>query len=238
MRIIPVIDLLDGKVVHAVAGDREKYGPIKSVLTKSSDPLSVAKAFRDLGFEEIYTADLNAIRSKGRNLDSIGEMISRSRVKMMIDGGFKRACEAKPYVEKNVSKIILATETLESFEEIEKARNDYGLPVIGSIDMKGGLVITRSQKIRLPLTDLINRFEGGGASEIIILDMDRIGTSQGPNFELLEKVLNITSVPVLAAGGIRDITDIYRLRELGIDGALLATALHKGRITKEDLDRL
>ena len=238
MRIIPVIDLLDGKVVQAVAGRREEYKPIKSVLTKASDPLSMAMAFQNLGLEEIYIADLNAICSRGHNLNPIGQIASQSRMGVIVDAGFRRADEAEAYVRNGINKIVLATETLESFEEIPKIVDVYDLPVTASIDLKDGRVVAKSRHMKLPLTELIRKFEDKGASEIIILSLDRVGTSEGPNRRLVEEALNYATVPVLVGGGVRNIADIRYLKKSGAAGVLLATALHKGAITKDDLNQL
>ena len=237
MRIIPVIDLLDGKVVQAVAGRREEYKPIKSVLTKASDPLSIAMAFQNLGLEELYIADLNAICSRGHNLSSIGKITSKSRMEVMIDAGFRRADEARAYVRKGIDKIVLATETIESFEEVRRAV-DRGLRVTASIDMKGDRVVAGSREVELPQKDLIRKFEDEGASEIINLSLDRVGTSRGPDFESVKDALSRATVPVLVAGGVRNVDDIRHLQKLGIAGVLLATALHRGAITKDDISEL
>lgn len=238
MRIIPVIDLLGGKVVHAIAGDRERYKPIKSVLTKVPDPLQTARAFLNLGLKELYIADLDAILTKGDNLDSVGLIASESGTDVMVDAGFRIAAEAEAYVERGIKKIVLATETLESFDEVRKAVEDYGLPVVASIDLKDRQVITNSPLMRLSLTELIWKFEDFGVSEIIILSLDRMGTFLGPNYEFVKKALGCASVPVLVGGGVSDIEDIRHLKWLGVTGTLVATALHKGAITKDGIDRL
>ncbi len=75
MEIIPVIDILDGKVVHAVKGERNKYRPVKSILTKSPHPLDVAKVFKEkLGLTKLYIADINSILEKGNNFRYIEEI--------------------------------------------------------------------------------------------------------------------------------------------------------------------
>ena len=234
MRIISVIDLLDGKVVHAIAGRREEYKPIKSILTKASDPLSIAIAFQNLGLRELYVADLNAICSRGHNLNAIGQIASQSRMEVMVDAGFQRADDVETYVKKGVNRIVLATETLESFEEVRKIV-DRGLFVTASIDMKGDQVVAGSREMKLPRKDLVRKFEDERTSEIIILSLDRVGTSRGPDFESIKDVLSYATVPVLVAGGVRNVDDISHLQKLGAAGVLLATALHKGTITKDDV---
>lgn len=238
MRIIPVIDIMGGKAVHAISGQREKYKLLKSVLTKSSTPLSVASAFKKLGLEELYVADLDAISSGRRNLRLIGRIASQSGMKLMVDAGFRQAGDIGSYVKSGVNKIVLATETLESLNEVSKVVADHGVEVVASIDMKFDQVIAESEAMRLPIMELVQKFEAEGASEILLLSLDRVGTAQGPDHTTLKDMLNRTTVPVLIGGGIRDIRDIKDLQGLGVSGVLVATALHRGIITKEELNRL
>jgi len=238
MRIIPVIDLMGGKVVHAVRGQRERDRPLKSVLVDTPDPLEVALTFERLGLKELYIADLDAICSMGRNLRAVGRIASRTKLKIMVDAGFRRADEVEGYVKNGIEKIVLATETLENFGETQKIVAKYSMPVVASIDLKFDKVVARSRAMRLPLEELIRKFEAEGASEILLLNMDRVGTCQGVNYEALKEAANCASVPVLVGGGVRDMMDIQRLQRDGASGVLIATALHKGMIKKDDLIHL
>lgn len=238
MRIIPVMDIMGGKVVHAIAGERESYKPVKSILTSNPSPSSVARAFQKLGLEELYIADLDAIRRSGHNCGAIGRIAAETGMKIMVDAGFRRADELGEYVKEGVEKIVLATETLESFEEIPKAIDTHKTSVVTSIDVKFGQVIAESNSMQLRLEDLIRKFDGAGASEIILLSLDRVGTQRGPDSESLKLALRYTSVPVLIGGGVVNMEDVRRLRDLGAAGVLVATSLHQGIITKHDVDQL
>jgi phosphoribosylformimino-5-aminoimidazole carboxamide ribotide isomerase len=92
--------------------------------------------------------------------------------------------------------------------------------------------------MQLPLAELIQKFEAEGASEILLLSLDRVGTAQGPNHTILKDALSYATVPVLVGGGVRDIADVRRLQMQGASGALVATALHNGTITKDHLHHL
>lgn len=238
VRVIPVMDLLGGMVVHAVRGERKKYQPIKSTLTESSDPLSMAMSLDKLGFEELYIADLDAISSAGSNIDLIGEIASGCRMKLMVDAGFRRAGDVEDYIEKGVVKIVLATETLGGWNEISKVITYYNTRVVASIDLKSGRVIARSKTMSLPLEELVAKFEAEGASEILLLSLDKVGTAGGPDHKIVNDVLDCATVPVLVGGGIRDIADIRHLQKQGVSGVLVATALHSGTLRREELDNL
>jgi len=238
MRIIPVIDIMGGKVVHAVRGERERYMPLRSVLVNTPNPLEVALAFERLGLKELYIADLDAICSRGRNLDAVRQIASQTKLELMVDAGFGRANEVRDHIERGIGKIVLATETLESFDEVQKVTAEYGTRVVAGIDLKFGRVVARSRTMRLPLEELIKRFEAEGALEILLLNIDRVGTGQGVNYEALKKAVNCASVPVLVGGGVRGMADIQSLQKGRASGVLIATALHKGMIKKDDLIHL
>lgn len=232
------MDLLDGTVVHAVAGEREKYEPIDSVLTDTSAPVSIAYEFEKLGFEELYIADLNAIQNKGENISSIDRLSSETEFDLLVDAGFKTSKEVKPYLGKGISKIIFATETLQSFDEVEKVVDGYSVPVIGSVDMKEGEVIANQFERRVTLAESIREFEDFGVSEIILLNLKRVGGSGGPDKSLLQKAVGLSDVPVIVGGGIRNLTDLQELKKLGAGGALTATAIHNGSIGSAHLEAL
>ena len=173
----------------------------------------------------------------GNNLDLISQLILRSGMKIMVDAGFRKAREAEDYAAKGVKKIVAATETLESFEEVSRMKDALNASVVASIDLKAGEAVAESEAMRLPLEELVARFETSGASEIILLSLDRVGTAQGPDLRSLKNVLKCATVPVIVGGGIRSIADIHALRECGAAGALVATALHKGSIGRFYFDR-
>jgi phosphoribosylformimino-5-aminoimidazole carboxamide ribotide isomerase len=101
--------------------------------------------------------------------------------------------------------------------------------------VKLGRVVAESKELALPPEEVAVRFDSAGVSEILLLSLDRVGTAAGPDCSTLSRVLPRIAAPVLVGGGIRSVEDIYLLRELGCAGVLIATALHTGRITREDV---
>lgn len=236
MRLIPVLDVRGGIAVHAVGGRRKEYRPVRSVLAEDPSPLSVARGYLGLNLKELYFADLDAIEKTGNNLPSLSEVVKEG-AEVMVDAGFERAEDAKPYAEAGVKKLVMATETLESFEEVGKAR-DYGLPLVGSLDLRRGRVVARSEKVRGPVARVIQAFEREGVSELLLLNLDRVGTSTGPNLALLQRVLRLTHLPLLVGGGVRGIGDLRLLKKIGVAGVLLATSLHLGRVGREEVEEI
>ena len=239
MKIIPVLDVLNGIVVHAVGGKREKYYPIKSVLCASSDPLNVASTFRSLGFDELYMADLDAILSKHVNFSLYKQIKAVTDLNLMVDAGISDLEKAQKVLENEVSKIIIGTETLENLDFVKEAVKLFGKNrVIVSLDLRGGRIMSRSPyiKSRIPV-ELAKAFQGMNVAQIIVLDLARVGMNKGINLEIVKGILEQTQVEVLTGGGVRDIKDLKKLRSMGVSGVLVATALHNGRLTIRKLEQ-
>lgn len=237
MKIIPVLDVLNGVVVHAVGGERENYHLVKSVLCKSSDPVNVALTFRSLGFNELYMADLDAILNNNANFSLYKQIKARADLNLMVDVGISDLEKARKVLENGVSTIIIGTETLENLDFVEDAVRLFGENrVITSLDLKGGEVISRSPYIKsMSPVELAKTFQGMGVAQIIVLDLTRVGMNKGINLGIVKEILEQTRVEVLTGGGVRDVKDLEKLRSIGVAGVLVATALHNGRLTIKKL---
>jgi len=239
LEIIPVIDILNGKVVHAVRGKRQEYQSLQSSLCKSVEPIKVAEAFRKLGFCELYIADLDAIAGGSMNFQVFERIAKETGLKLMVDAGVADLEKAQKLLRSGVFKVIIGTETLirESFVG-EAVRFFGGDHVMVSLDFKGEEVLLKSRfdSYKTPLR-LLREFKGMGISEVIVLDLARVGSGEGVNVDFLKKVLEDVSLHVYVGGGVRDIKDLVELKKLGVAGVLLATSLHSGRISAEQLKR-
>ena len=143
MKIVPVIDILDGVAVHAVKGRRKNYKPLKSMLSKSANPLDVATAFQKLGFKEIYVADLNAITGNYDNFSVLERIAQATELQLMVDAGVNDIKKAKELIQHGASKVIIGTETLTSIGFIDEAIQALGTQrVILSLDLKRGHLLS------------------------------------------------------------------------------------------------
>ena len=226
-RIIFVLDILNGIVVHAVRGERAKYRPVEnSRISDSSDPLDMI--FK-ISPSQVYIADLDHIQGFGDNFGVI-EKISRE-TNTMVDIGVKnmdgvRKCASI------ADTVIIGTETA-SLDIIEKASIEFPGRINVSIDMKNGVVLTKDRNMDVPPEELIGKLNEFDLKDIIILDLGKVGTSTGINTDLFKEMAGVSEHKILAGGGIKDLDDMIVLKELGIDGALVATAVHNGKIPIE-----
>ncbi len=240
MKVIPVIDVLGGVVVHAIRGRRKDYRALESVLCKSIDPLDVAISFNEFGFSELYLADLDAITGGLPSFSLFKRIAKHTNLEMMVDAGVTNLKRTRELLGSGVSQIIIGTETLLKTEFIAEAVEILGSQkVIVSLDLMDNRVISgfRPSKFMNPLT-FLSELERMGVSQIIMLDLTRVGSQKGINLTFLTEVLDNIEAKVIVGGGVRDIKDLMELKDLGVHGALVATALHSGEISVGNLKEI
>ncbi len=199
--------------------------------------MDIALTFESLGFNSLYLADLDAILGMSTNFALYQQIEKRTNLDFMVDAGLAEITRAEKLLKAGVSKIVIGTETLRSLDFVNKAVGMFGgNHVVVSIDLRGGEVMSVSEKIKvMNAVVLAQAFEEVGVSHIILLDLDRVGTEHGANVEVLKEVLKKTKVEVLVGGGIRDLQDLEEIKNLGVSGALVATALHNGKLKVDEL---
>lgn len=237
MKVIPVIDILNGKVVHAVRGKRSEYQPLKSSLTKTVDPIEVAKAFRNLGFKQLYVADLDAIIDCSTDFQALKSIAEQTGLELIVDAGITSIERAKLLLNSGVTKLVIGTETLQTKKFVENAEKFFGSErVLVSLDLRGDKVVVKLgfDGCVSPMC-LLRNFKSMGISQVIVLDLNRVGSGEGLDIAFLKKVIEEIGIDVYVGGGVRNLEDLLELKRLGISGALVATALHSGKISIDGL---
>lgn len=226
-QIIPVLDLKGGEVVRARAGERDKYRPIVSPLAASSDPVDVLGGLLTLApFRAVYIADLDAITGVGDNGRAVRQLAQRFPDReFWLDGGFSDSVSAQRRAQAG-NTLVFGSESLPTLDALAEALAAFGRSgAILSLDYRDGCFVgprgLDEQPDRWP-------------QRIILMDLGRVGMKAGPGFmRLQELAARAEGRKIFAAGGVRDADDIERLASLGIAGALVATALHEGRLPRE-----
>ena len=237
MKIIPVIDILNKKVVHAKGGKRTDYQFLKSPLFNSSNPIDVVVALEKLGFKEIYLADLDSIDKNQTNFEVLEKIRDNSRIELLVDAGVKNKELATCLFNKNVRKVIVGTETLTSISFLKEAVKLFGKNrIIVSLDLKGDKMLNNFnlKEIHNPFT-FLKTIESFGVSQIIVLDLMRVGSENGVNTQLIDKIMEKFEFDVFVGGGIRGLPDLIELKNLGVSGVLLGTALYSNKISLTEL---
>ncbi len=236
MRIVGVVDLLAGRAVHARAGQRDTYQPVQSVAgTAIESGEALARAYVErLGLRELYAADLDAI-SGGAPQDALVGAVAAVGAPMWLDAGVSSADRARHALAIGATRVVVGLETLASYEALgEICAAVGGNRVAFSLDLREGEPLVASgSSIRRgePAHLMAARAAHSGAGAVIVIDLARVGTGRGLDLTLIERVREAApDLTLLAGGGITGLEDLARLADAGCDGALVATALHDGRI--------
>ena len=225
MKIIPVIDLKDGVVVHAQQGIREQYQPNCTQLCQSSDIYQIIQAFLGIyNFDAMYIADLNAITQQGGNERLISEVLAFfPQIVFWIDSGFQRV---KKYPGNYFP--VLGSECYgdETVLELKAFNNHFILSLDYSLSKELGAKSLFSNPDLWP-------------DRIIMMTLNRVGSDQGPDLDKLKWFCRQYPLKhFIAAGGIRNTDDLLALKQVGIKQALIASALHSGAISPKDIKNL
>lgn len=228
MKLIPVIDLLDGHVVHAKNGSRKHYQPINSALCKSSHPIQIINNFLSLYvFNTIYIADLNAIMNQGNNNDLIHNLLNQfPNITFWLDQG---AWPTHTLTHRKIIPII-GTESIHPDTPIDNNLFTDCQPFILSLDFANDLPLGPVALFRKSML---------WPATVITMTLNRIGGQLGPDYEKLTMLKKLRpDVNLVAAGGIRSLSDINHLKRLNINMALIASALHNQKINGRILSQL
>lgn len=220
--IIPVIDLMQGQVVHARRGDRQAYQPLQSSLVEGCDPHDVAQALiQATGARHVYIADIDAIRSQGDHTALIAELAARhAGVEWWVDGGYADATLALALHRTAGVTPVFGTESMRSYGALRKCRNSRVEAVL-SLDYRRGI----------PLGPDWAFDHTEWPARVIAMELARVGADEGPALQLIRTLQSMRQdVDVIAAGGVRDRDDLVALDAIGVTAVLVASALHDGRL--------
>ncbi|MBN2251205.1 MAG: hypothetical protein JW724_03930 [Candidatus Altiarchaeota archaeon] len=224
IRLVPAIDIKDGKAIEAVEGRRNQYRELKSNVTNSSDPLELAIAYENLGFTEVYIADLDGILNSRPNYDILKNISLRTKLSAMADIGFWSLEEVL-----NLERIkpVIATESFTSLNMLELP-GDFVL----SLDTRNGEFMSA---LNITLADFVKIIKDSvKIKEILLTDLARFGMPAGPNLELCRYAIKeLPGKDIMYAGGIRNMEDIRELYETGIKKAVVGFGLHSGSILRD-----
>jgi phosphoribosylformimino-5-aminoimidazole carboxamide ribotide isomerase len=201
--------------------------------------VDVAAALKTLGFGELYVADLDAITGGHPNFSRFKQIADKTGLRLMVDAGIASVTTAKEMLGNGVSKIIVGTETLPSTSFVAEAVKSFGSEkVMVSLDLMNGQVLGKFKLGALvdPMA-LLREFQDLGVSQIIVLDLAKVGSEEGVNTQFLKEVTRNIKAQVYAGGGVRDVKDLVTLKDLGVFGVLVATALHSGKISPKELQQ-
>lgn len=223
MILIPAIDLAQGRVLHARRGRRDDYQPVRSKLCRSCEPTDViAGLLRLHTFSTLYIADLDAIRGLGDQRTVVERLRDQfPNLDIWIDPGINTRTRYHQWQQLALGSTVLGSETLSNTGLLQKTLAADTDTVL-SLDFNGDRLLGPPDLLEQP---------GHWPKRVIVMCLDRVGSDEGPDTERMQQLRRKSpGSDLFAAGGVRDLEDLLHLRQLGVAGTLLASALHDGSI--------
>ena len=239
MKIIPAIDLQDGKCVRLFQGDFEQ------TTEYSSNPADIGKRFSKLDVEDLHIVDLDGARTGTQQNHGIVADIARTTgLRVQLGGGLRGRDDVAAWLANGVSRCVLGSVAIRDPGTVTAWFGEFGpealvLALDVRLDPDGTPQLTTqgwTEDSGVSLWECLDAYADAGARHVLCTDVSRDGAMTGPNFELYVEILNrYPALQLQASGGVRDIEDLELLRELGVPAAITGRALLDGQITAEEI---
>jgi 1-(5-phosphoribosyl)-5-[(5-phosphoribosylamino)methylideneamino] imidazole-4-carboxamide isomerase/N-(5'phosphoribosyl)anthranilate isomerase len=229
--LLPAVDVREGQAVRLVQGQllhQTNYG----------SPLDAALDFQNAGAEWIHLVDLDAAFGTGSNHELLAEVIGKLDIKVELSGGIRDEETLTRALATGCERINLGTAALEDPNWTATVISRFGDQIAVGLDVRGQTLAARGwTREGGDLFETLSRLDRDGCSRFVVTDVNKDGTLQGPNLNLLQEVCAATDKPIIASGGVSTLDDLKALRnlsELGVEGAIVGKALYAGAFTLED----
>jgi phosphoribosylanthranilate isomerase len=231
LELLPAVDIAGGQavqLVQGVAGSEKRFG----------DPVEAALNWQRRGADWIHLVDLDAAFGRGHNRGLLAEIVGRLDIAVEMSGGIRDDESLEAAMSTGCRRVNIGTAALEQPEWCAMAIASYGDRVAVGLDVRGRTLAARGwTQDGGDLYDVLSRLDGEGCARYVVTDVNKDGMLQGPNLDLLRSVCAATDRPVVASGGITELSDLAALMDLvpdGVEGAIVGTALYEGRFALED----
>ena len=227
MIIFPAIDLYAGKAVRLFKGDYSK-------MTVYSDrPLDVANDFIDCGAKYVHLVDLEGAKDGTTpNVRYIKEIVGKTGLFAEVGGGIRSMRAVEEYIEAGAGRVILGTAAVNDKEFLKKAVSVFKDKIAVGADISDGCIAVKgwTEKTDRHYTDFIKEMEDIGVAAAVITDISKDGAMRGCNISLYKDIKDVTSINIIASGGVSSVDDVKNLRSCGIYGAIIGKAYYTGAI--------
>ncbi|VXC42698.1 1-(5-phosphoribosyl)-5-((5-phosphoribosylamino)methylideneamino) imidazole-4-carboxamide isomerase [Flavobacterium sp. 9AF] len=235
MRIIPAIDIIDGKCVRLSKGD------FSTKKIYNENPLEVAKSFENYGIEYLHLVDLDGAKSgKIINYKVLDQLATKTNLKIDFGGGLKSDEDIKIAFECGANQITGGSIAVKNPELFQKWLNQYGSEkIILGADAKNKKIAISGwlEESKEAIIPFIQQYQKKGITYVIATDISKDGMLQGPNYELYKDILDsCQQIKIIASGGISSFDELPKLKALGCEGTIIGKAIYEGRITLKQLE--
>jgi phosphoribosylformimino-5-aminoimidazole carboxamide ribotide isomerase len=233
MLVIPAIDLKDGRCV------RLRQGDMSAETVYSEDVTGVAHQWQQSGASLIHMVDLNgAVDGVPKNLSPVESVLQLVSVKIQVGGGIRTLETVRRYLNAGVSRVVLGTAALTDRAFLEQACQEFPHRIVLGLDARDGHVAVKGWTMvsNVRAIELLKDLSGYPIAAVIYTDIARDGMLNGPNLSSLQEIVECSSFPVIASGGITCLEDLQAVRSLGpkIEGAIVGKALYDGKLDLRD----
>jgi len=236
MRIIPAIDIIDGKCVRLTKGD---YSTQK---TYNDNPVEVAKEFEAAGIKHLHVVDLDGAKSGHIvNHKVLNAIANETNLIIDFGGGVKTDTDLQVAFDNGASQITAGSIAVKSPDVVYQWIETYGADkiILGADCMNRKIAIQGWQdNTEIEVIDFITMYKSKGISNVICTDIAKDGMLQGAANELYSDILSAVNINLIASGGIAKIDDVLQMRQLGCEGVIIGKAIYEGRITLKQLSEL
>ena len=236
MIIYPAIDLKNKKCVRLYKGDFAK----EEIFNDS--PLDQAQQFEKLGFKNLHIVDLDrTLDSKTSNLNSIKEIAKHTSLKIQVGGGFRTSKDIEEVLDLGVENIVMGTAAVTNTELLKMISTKHPMKISVGMDVRKGFLALKgwTDQTKLLAADFLEQIKTYPIKSIIFTDIDKDGTKQGVNLEETLKLASLSTVPVIASGGVANLEDIVSIQKTNtIKGVIVGKAIYDGSINLEELVKI
>lgn len=235
MRIIPAIDIIDGKCVRLSKGD------YSTKIIYNENPLEVAKSFENHGIEYLHLVDLDGAKSNTIvNYKIIEQIASNTNLKIDFGGGLKSNLDVKIAFESGATQITGGSIAIKNSELFEEWIAFYGSEkvILGADALNEKVAVSGwLENTNEDLIPYIKRYQNKGIQYVICTDISKDGMLEGPSFELYSRILSeIPAIKLIASGGISTFEELPKLAKMGCEGTIIGKAIYEGRITLKQIE--
>ena len=236
MIIYPAIDLKNKKCVRLYKGDFAK----EEIFNDS--PLDQAQQFEKLGFKNLHIVDLDrTLDSKTSNLNSIKEIAKHTSIKIQVGGGLRTSKDIEEVLDLGVENIVMGTAAVTNTELLKMISTKHPMKISVGMDVRKGFLALKgwTDQTKLLAADFLEQIKTYPIKSIIFTDIDKDGTKQGVNLEETLKLASLSTVPVIASGGVANLEDIVSIQKTNIiKGVIVGKAIYDGSINLEELVKI
>jgi phosphoribosylformimino-5-aminoimidazole carboxamide ribotide isomerase len=235
MRIIPAIDIIDGKCVRLSKGD------YSSKIIYNENPLEVAKSFENHGIKYLHLVDLDGAKSSSIvNYKILEQIASKTNLKIDFGGGLKSDSDVKIAFESGANQITGGSIAIKNSELFEEWIAFYGSEkvILGADALNEKIAVSGwLEHSNVDLIPYVKGYQNKGIQYVICTDISKDGMLEGPSFELYSRILaGIPEVKLIASGGISTFEELPKLAEMGCEGTIIGKAIYEGRITLKQIE--